>query len=122
MAVGFGIVCDVIRIFPAPNGPDTGGAGHEDAVRTAGACVSSMAGGALVASVEASCVVTVCDAIGALLKLFTNASEGGARDVDVSKEDREDVGRGMESGGENAIEEGVAMSSNLVATPFEMHN
>lgn len=128
VAVGFGVICDVIRIFPARAAPN-GGAGYEDTVRTAGACVSGMAGCALVASIEASCAVTVCDAIGGLLKLFTNG-EGGARDVgaDVSKaedrsKDREYVGRGMESGGENAIEEGVvAMSSNLVAAPSEMYN
>jgi hypothetical protein len=130
VAFGFGVVCDVRR-FSAPNGPDKGGARQDDAVRTAGTCVGSMAEkGALVASVEASCAATVCDAIGRSLKLLANASEGGARDVDadVSKaedrsEDCGDVGRGMESGGENAIEEGVvAMSPNLVAKPSEMFN
>lgn len=42
MVVGFGVVC---KLFSAPNVPNEGGgAGHDDAVRTAGACVSSMAG------------------------------------------------------------------------------
>lgn len=64
--------------------------------------------------------MTVCDAIGGLLKLL-------ARDVDADvswSEDCGDVGRAMESGGGNAIEEGVAMPvrSNLDATPSEMCN
>jgi hypothetical protein len=120
--VGFGVVCDVIRIFSAPNGPNKGVAGHEDAVRTAGACdVSSTAGEEafqlVIVLVEVSCVITVC------------ASEGGARDVDadVSKNEdgSRDVKRAMdsESSGGNAIKEGwVAMSPNLVATPSEMYN
>ena len=40
-----------------------------------------------------------------------------------ANEDRGDVGRVMESGGGNDVEEAVvAMSPNLVATPSEMHN
>jgi hypothetical protein len=77
-----------------------------------------MAGkGALVVLVEASCAVTVCDASGGLLKLLANAgdSDGSARDVDA------DVSNGTEGG--NFIDEGgVAMGSNLVATPSEMRN
>src|ERR1700678_2302966 len=117
--------------FHPPSGPNKGGAGHDDAVRTAGVCVSSMAGKGALVLVEASCdscAVIVCDAIGRLLKLLTNAGDGGARDVDADVSNRceegGDVGRAMESGGGNVIEEvvPVAMSSNLAATPSEMYN
>jgi hypothetical protein len=90
-----------------------------------------MAGKGALVLVEASCdscAVIVCDAIGRLLKLLTNAGDGGARDVDADVSNRceegGDVGRAMESGGGNVIEEvvPVAMSSNLAATPSEMYN
>jgi hypothetical protein len=78
-------------------------------------------------SIEASCAITVCNAIGGLSGLLTSASEDGARNVDADVsmgEDRSgDVGRAVEADGGNAIEEGVeAISSNLVATRSEMHN
>ena len=83
----FAVICDVIGIFSAPKGRD--GHDEDDAVRIAGACVSSMAGeGAL----AVSCAVTVCNAVGGLL---TNASEGGARDIDADEDRSGDVGRAM---------------------------
>lgn len=111
--VGFGVI---FGIFPAPKGQleNKGGAGHDD-VGNAGACVGMAGKGTLVL---------------VLPGLLTSASEGGTKDVDAdvsmgedSSGDRGDVGRAVESGWGNAIEEGLeAISSNLAATRSEMHN
>jgi hypothetical protein len=133
-----GFCVNVVVIFPAPKGPTKGRAasGPDDAVRTAGSCVSSVLGKRMsVVSAEVSCV---CDDIGGMLNSLTDASVPvcGARDVDAcatKAEDRSegcvDVQRAMESRGGNAIDEAdeafdegvVAMSSNRFATPSEMY-
>ena len=69
-------------------------------------CTGCMAGMGALVVVIVLFAVTICDAIGRLFRLFTNASEGGTRvvDADVSKnEDSRDVGRSWNRAGATTL-------------------